>query len=153
MVEVLVSLFILSLGLLGLAALQITGLKSNHMGFFRTQAAQLAYEMGDRMRANPGATTAQTYNGYTGAADYVGTGLASCVGVANVCTPAELAQFDKDQWKTGVIELPGGSGSVALAPDGTNFTITVCWNQDGPGDAVVCPPPTSSQTNRVELTI
>ena len=102
MLEVLVSLLILSVGLLGLASMQISGLKSNHMGYVRTQAAQLAYDMGDRMRANPTATTAGTYNGYTGAAGYTGTGSTSCVGETNVCTPAEMAEFDKESWKSGV---------------------------------------------------
>ncbi len=150
LIEVLISLLILSLGFLGLAALQISGLKSSHMGFVRTQAAQLAYDMGDRMRANSGAATAGTYVGYTGAQGYTG-GSTSCVGKANVCTSAELVEFDKGQWKSGVTLLPGGSGDVTAS--GNNFTITVCWDESGPGAAVTCPPAAGSLTDRVQLTI
>lgn len=151
MLEVLVSMLILSFGLLGLAALQISGLKSNHMGYIRTQAAQLAYDIGDRIRANPGAGTAGTYNGNTYTAGYTVTSEVSCVGKDNVCTSANLAEFDKQQWTAGVTALPGGSGSVAS--NGGNYTITVCWNELGPGSAVVCPPADGSLTDRVELTI
>jgi type IV pilus assembly protein PilV len=151
LIEVLVSLLVLSFGLLGLAALQISGLKSSHMGFVRTQAAQLAYDIGDRMRANSGAATAGTYVGYTGSEGYTGTGSTSCVGKDNVCTSAELAEFDKGQWKSGVTLLPGGSGDVTASGD--NFTISVCWDESGPGAAVSCPPVTGSSTDRVQLTI
>jgi type IV pilus assembly protein PilV len=151
LIEVLVSLLVLSFGLLGLAALQISGLKSSHMGFIRTQAAQLAYDMGDRMRANSGAATAGTYVGYTGSEGYAGTGSTSCVGKENVCTSSQLVEFDKGQWKSGITLLPGGSGDVTASGD--NFTITVCWDESGPGAAVSCPPAAGSLTDRVQLTI
>lgn len=151
LVEVLVSLLILSFGLLGLAALQITGLKFNHMGYVRTQAAQLAYDMVDRMRVNPGASAAGFYTGYTGDSGYPATGSVSCVGKDNVCAPAELAEFDKQQWIRGITSLPGGSGNVVATGD--KFTITVCWSDSGPGAAVVCPPATGSSTDRVQLRI
>lgn len=151
LIEVLVSLLILSFGLLGLAGLQISGLKSSQMGFIRTQAAQLAYDMGDRMRANSGAATAGTYVGNTSSQGYPGAGSTSCVGKDNPCTSSELVDFDKGQWKSGITLLPGGSGDVTASGD--NFTITVCWDQSGPGVAVSCPPAAGSLTDRVQLTI
>src|SRR5882724_11312914 len=52
LVEALVALVVLSIGLLGIAGLQITSLKANHGSATRTQAVYLAYDIIDRMRAN-----------------------------------------------------------------------------------------------------
>jgi len=51
-IEVLVSLVILSIGLLGIAGMQINSLKNNQSAYYRTQAVNLAYELADKMRAN-----------------------------------------------------------------------------------------------------
>lgn len=52
---------ILGIGLLGLAALQQQALRYSHSAFERTQAALLAYDLADRMRANPVALAAGGY--------------------------------------------------------------------------------------------
>ena len=52
LLEVMIALLILSIGLLGLAALQATSLKINHGALLRTQATFLTYDMMDRLRAN-----------------------------------------------------------------------------------------------------
>lgn len=52
LLEVLVALIILSVGLLGLANLQILGLRSSQGAFQRSQATILAEEMAERMQAN-----------------------------------------------------------------------------------------------------
>jgi len=52
LLEVLISLVILSLGLLGYAGLQSTTIKNSHNAYLRTQATSLAYNVLDRMRAN-----------------------------------------------------------------------------------------------------
>ena len=52
LIEVLVALLVLSIGLLGLAALQAQGLRFNHDAYVRTQATNLAYDIVDRMRVN-----------------------------------------------------------------------------------------------------
>ena len=52
LIEVLVTLVIISVGLLGIAALQLTTVRNNYDAFVRAQAAMLASDMLDRMRAN-----------------------------------------------------------------------------------------------------
>lgn len=52
LVEVLVAVLVLSIGLLGLAALQGTSLQSSQAAYFRTQAINAAYEIADFTRAN-----------------------------------------------------------------------------------------------------
>ncbi len=52
LLEVLIALFILSLSLLGLAALHTNSLKFNHSAYLYSQAITLSTEMLERMRAN-----------------------------------------------------------------------------------------------------
>ncbi|MEN1728184.1 MAG: type IV pilus modification protein PilV [Pseudomonadota bacterium] len=54
MIEILVTLLVLSIGLLGLAALQGFTLQANQGAYHRTQAVNTAYEVADFMRANRG---------------------------------------------------------------------------------------------------
>lgn len=53
LIEVLITLIVLSIGMLGLASLQVTGLKLGHDSKLRTTATILAHDMADRMRSNP----------------------------------------------------------------------------------------------------
>jgi type IV pilus assembly protein PilV len=53
--EVLIAVLVLAVGLLGLAGLQLAGMKSNHSAYLRSQATIVAYDLLDRMRADPAA--------------------------------------------------------------------------------------------------
>ncbi len=52
LLEVLVAVFVMTVGLLGIASLQARAMQGNHSAFLRTQAATLAYAMLDTWRAN-----------------------------------------------------------------------------------------------------
>lgn len=52
LIEVLVTVVILSVGLLGVAAMQAFSLQSGQAAFQRTQATTIAYEISDQLRAN-----------------------------------------------------------------------------------------------------
>src|ERR1700750_1982034 len=56
LIEVLVTLVLISVGLLGVAALQLTSLRSNQEAFVRSQASALAGDILDRMRSNQAGT-------------------------------------------------------------------------------------------------
>jgi type IV pilus assembly protein PilV len=129
LLEVLIALLILSIGLLGLAALQTVGLRSNQMAVMRTQATHQAYDMTDRMRANPVATDASEYVITTGQspADTAATGQ---------------AMQDLTDWRGMVQTLPGGSSSISrcIPPGaGANLctaitnTVTVFWDEERKG--------------------
>ncbi len=62
LVEVLVAVVILSVGLLGLAGMQARGMRNSHDAYLRSQAAILAYDIADRMRANRDAALAGDYD-------------------------------------------------------------------------------------------
>ncbi len=128
LIEVLIALLVLSIGLLGLAALQTQSLKFNQGAFLRTHATTLSYDMLDRMRANREQATSTT--SYISAA---GTGIPSmstnCES-AN-CSPGDMAQYDLNKWKTALGDrLPGGDGAISVL--GSVFTISTEWQgRDG----------------------
>jgi type IV pilus assembly protein PilV len=125
LVEVLVSLVVISVGLLGVAALQITSLRSSQASFLRTQATALADDIIDRMRANR--TVA------LGAGHEYDIALGATVTLSGTPTRAER---DKFEWKTALKndlpKSPGGAdadGSVQVV--GTLVTVTIQWGERG----------------------
>jgi type IV pilus assembly protein PilV len=128
LLEILISLVVLSVGLLGIAGMQATGLRNNHAAYTKTQATALAMDMADRIRANP--QGAADYNNF----DTSGTIPADpgCISSAAGCTAARVAQFDKYQWSQPLISdtapvLPDGRGKINYDPDTNKFTITLLW--------------------------
>ena len=90
LVEVLIALIIMSVGMLGIAALYIEGLRSGQASVSRTTAVNLAADMADRIRSNPNVPA--TYQG-------VGPGANNnCVNGPAACTPIEVAQEDWFWW-------------------------------------------------------
>ncbi len=58
LIEILITLLVLAIGLLGLAAIQGFSLKAGHTSYLRTQATNFAYEVADHARANRSAVLA-----------------------------------------------------------------------------------------------
>ncbi len=110
LIEVLIALVVLSIGLLGLAALQMTSLQQNQSAYMRSQATLLAYDIADRMRANMDEADAGSYFVASGAT------TSNCInytGSASGCTSAQMASHDIAEWQTVLAtELPQGSGRV-----------------------------------------
>ena len=122
LLEVLIALVVLSIGLLGLAALQSTGLRSTHGANLVSQSSILAYDMADRIRANP--QVVASYVGYETDCPEPAPALG-----ANPDTAA-LAAFDLAQWSCSIEGLlPAGRGLInGVTADGiTRYTITVEW--------------------------
>jgi type IV pilus assembly protein PilV len=111
LVEALVALLALSIGLLGIAGMQITGMRANLTAGWRSQATYLGYDIMDRMRANR--TNRLSYVTSTGP----------------VTAGATVASQDLAAWKANLAAtLPAGDGTVVV--DDTLVTITVQWNED-----------------------
>lgn len=128
LLEILIALVVLSVGLLGIAGMQATGLRNNHAAYTKTQATALAMDMADRIRANPkgAAKDADSYTGF----DTTGVIPEDPKCIDDGCTPAQMAAFDKYQWSQPLISndaplLPGGRGIITRAGD--LFTITLLW--------------------------
>lgn len=134
LIEVLVTMLIMAIGLLGLAGIQVTGMRNNLSAYNRSQATQLAYDMADRMRANvanAGTFGASVYTTIDPISDAVAQ--ASCIAVAGACTAAQMAQQDLFEWNQNLAALPGGEGTIIVAPSNL-FTITVNWDDNRDGD-------------------
>lgn len=128
MIEVLVAIVIFSLGLLGLALMQLKGANFTKDSAARSVAVLQARSLADRMQANPTGVSDQ---------DYVWTGgtpptYTDCSSTA--CTPAQVANNDLNAWLTQMqASLPASSSSSAAMGqvlnngDGT-YTIKVQWN-------------------------
>lgn len=129
LLEVLIALLILSIGLLGLASLQTSGLRSNQMASMRTTATQVTYDIADRMRANPVGTDAQNYVIASNAADPVIPSGENCESIS--CTTSQMATYDLAQWRGAVRSLPGGTSAIVRTVTGTvvTHTITVYWDE------------------------
>ncbi|MDY6849404.1 MAG: type IV pilus modification protein PilV [Geoalkalibacter sp.] len=115
LVEVLAALVIISVGLLGLAALQGQSLRGNHSAAMRTQAVNQVENIVDRMRAN----RAEALDG----AYAIGMGVAPAA-------PAYsgLVLVDLQEWRELLSQsLSLGDGSVAM--DGDVCTVVVQWTE------------------------
>jgi type IV pilus assembly protein PilV len=130
LIEVMVSLVILSMGLLGIAKLVLFSAHSNDSAYLRSQATDLAYAILDDMRGNRATAMAQGYDVPISTAP---AAPGSCVGTG--CTPGALATYDVNTWLNRLaLALPAGTGSVttattvAPAPIGTTAVITVQWD-------------------------
>jgi type IV pilus assembly protein PilV len=129
LIEVLISLVVLSLGLLGLAALQASSLKSNQGAYYRSQAAQFAYNIADRMRAN----VAEAKKGAT--SKYITTVVADaaaksvCTTVNGNCSSANMAENDLYEWYDNLAaELPMAEASILFDATDNVFTVSIQWD-------------------------
>jgi type IV pilus assembly protein PilV len=124
LVEALVALLVLTIGLLGVAALQLSSLRSNHSSSLRSQATLLAYDIVDRMRANQSAANSGAYD----------------IALGTTPTGGTVALDDLVRWKQNLTNtLPAGDGAVARSGAGsaTKFTVTVRWDDSRGAEAAL----------------
>lgn len=131
LIEVLVSLLILGVGLLGVLSLQSNGLNSGQRAVFVTEAQILAQDMADRiMGFGNGAdgALAGNYAGISITDDDPGT-YANCSGG---CDAGQTVAFDVNQWQEQLFQssLPGSLARVVWDGDSQIYTVRVSWDQD-----------------------
>lgn len=126
LIEVLVALVVLSVGLLGLAALQSTATQFNASAYIRSQATILAYDIADRIRANRQAALDGAYtSAYPGTNDCTNGALAGTV-----------AQQDLGAWRRALAcSLPSGNGAIRFDAGTQVLTILVRWDESRDPDA------------------
>ncbi len=148
-VEVLVALVVVSLGVLGMASLQLTGMQQSTGAYNRAKALLYAETMATRMRTNRPAIDSFLFDGFNSDdlncnAAPVPYCQASVTGTAQSCTAAELAMFDLanvacGDWGGGVADdgvvgsLPNGQLVVtcdaAPCTSASTYTINVSWTE------------------------
>ena len=154
MIEVLITIVVVSIGLLGLAGLQISGLRANMSSEDRSKATLLASDIAERMRTNPLGVAANQYANISSTNSNCaappspfcsnnGGGVTLVTGTVG-CTPANMAAFDAWVWACGMPvaegvqrggitnQLLNGTASVtcndATCVPGSAHTITVNWD-------------------------
>lgn len=113
-VEVLVTLILVSVGLLGIAGMQLATVQTTNSAAQRFEATTLAKDILERMRANRNRAMQGQYN------------------IALDADPGGGTRADEDllEWKTALEQaLPGGDGAVEVQTVGGSrvATITVQW--------------------------
>jgi type IV pilus assembly protein PilV len=139
LIESLISIFVVSIGFLGFASLQIGGLVAANDSLFRSKAVYLSYQMADRVRANLPGVQGGFY------ADFEGQ-VASPGCITSNCSALQVAQNDFHEWGTEVASvLPSGAGAICLdsTPDdgtpadaacdgaGSVLSIKLWWTEKG----------------------
>ena len=116
LIEVLVALLITAIGVMGTDATHLNTIKFNQTADIRSHATILAYEIGDRMRANRNAALSGNYNIALAASAPTGT-------------PSTIAQTDIQDWLS-VLTSRLSAGDGAIERNGNIFTITVQWDEN-----------------------
>jgi type IV pilus assembly protein PilV len=125
MLEMLVAIIVLSVGLIGVATLQMRGQQFNYVAYIRTQATFLAYDLMDRMRINQNKDIyVQNYSNIPRDCPSEGT----CESQA--CGPADLAQYDMAEWcRLLDTLLPKGEATIANGDVLGQYRITIFWDE------------------------
>lgn len=145
LIEVLFAVLILSVGILGMAGLQVTSIQENRSALLRAQAVQLANSMLDRIRANPTAT----YD----AASFSAAPSSTSNCLTDTCNVSQMAKFDVADWKCSINssdaagapystcqtlgiagQLPGGAGQLQVTSATHLMTVSVRWLDSPNGD-------------------
>lgn len=140
LIEVLITLLIFTVGMLGLAALQLNALQGSSSSAQRSQSTWILQDIAERMRANPAGTAAQ----YAAApncanpptsrcADYYDPATAAKVAAQN-CTAAQMAAFDR--WEAQCSYAGLASNTINgrftsrdfITPPDNNITLGVVAN-------------------------
>lgn len=120
LIEVLITVVLVSIGLLGLAGLQLTTVQNTNSSGERFAATILAQDVLERMRANRQEALLGRYN----------------LALGDEPAAANLAGDDLDAWMDALGTLPGGDGSVDVDNAGV-VTIEIAWtdaSDDNAGD-------------------
>lgn len=125
LIEILVTMLIMAVGLMGIAALQFKGLQYNHDAYSRTQINFLAYDITDRIRLNRAA-----------AATYVAEGAYTAGTAHTACDNTLGADKDNDMncWYDLIdAALPAGAIADITEPVANSgiYQVSIQWTDRG----------------------
>ena len=144
LIEALVAFLVLSIGMLGIASLQIISLKAGDTATRRTVAVIKVEEILERIRINNSAVVS-----YAADVAYMGVGH-GCNSTAALCTSVQIAEKDIFDWKEGLrttlangteLQIDPGllsdltTASIAVVPatpgvmPTAEVTVTINWQE------------------------
>lgn len=133
MPEIMVAMLLLGVAVIGFAGLQVRALSTTNSAMYRTQAASIAQEFGERMRMNPAGRTTYANN-------WSVTAVTANKCITDTCTPVQMAQFDmRTMSELAAATLPNGQIAVSQCINRTNLCVYVSWNQTNPTVGAAAP--------------
>jgi type IV pilus assembly protein PilV len=112
LVEVLVALFVFSIGILGVAMLQLNALKYTDSSMRSMHASFIANDLFERIRANPGAS-------------YALSSLSQAPTAGNLTVPRQQDLYD---FSTQLKRAVGDDAEASIAVAGSTVTLTLSWD-------------------------
>lgn len=129
LIEVLASMLILGVGVLGMLSVQTRSVQFNKAAMFESQAIILAGDIMDRARANLDVT--MRYRIDFNDPDPTFT---TCDGNSANCDNNQLADYDVATWRTEIAAtLPDGNGEIAIlngVGDVAIFVVTIQYRDE-----------------------
>ena len=107
MLEVLISIVVLSIGMLGMVGLQASSLQANRESRLQAAGVALARELGESIRSNPEAASSATNNPYLldSSAPLAATTPSYCLSVGSTCANStDIANAQLTEWLARVDE-------------------------------------------------
>lgn len=130
LIEVLVSLLLMAVAVIGFAALQVRALATTNTAVYRSQAVGIAQDLTERIRLNIGQIAS-----YRNEANWDAIPTQNCL--TNSCSAAEMVNYDIRVTKElAAATLP--NGNVAVRPCGgvnTLMCVYVSWNETSTSNA------------------
>ena len=120
LIEVLISLLILGIGVLGAAALQLNALKYTDSATLNSQASFIAYDMMDRIRANP----AGNYN------------ITSISSVSSTTALTDPRALDLSDFASNITSMGGTGANGTINVTNNVAVITITWNDSRAANAL-----------------
>jgi type IV pilus assembly protein PilV len=136
LLEVMISIAILAIGMLGIASLQMVSIEHNNAAYLRSQAITISQDIVERMRNNPEAVNARKFDDIDSSQIESIHSIVCLTDIAG-CTTDQLADIDIDQWALSVnsinddntrLQLPNAKATIKVDGANTNlFTIKIEW--------------------------
>jgi type IV pilus assembly protein PilV len=146
LIEVLVSMFLLGIAVIGFVALQVRAMSATGESLYRSQAMSIAQDLSERMRANYGNIAKYRTT------DWAVMPTTDCYAAA--CTADNMVSFDIRLAKeVAASTLPNGNVAARKCGGSTNICVYVSWGetttQNG-GQANACATNTGSYVGTPE---
>jgi type IV pilus assembly protein PilV len=131
LIEVVVALFVLAIGMLGVLSMQVKSMQFNQSAYYYSQAVYLANEILENMRSSPSVASTYTIdleeNSPTISKDCGTTGV--------TCTLAEQRDYNLNKWRDNIEKtLVSGKSSVERVGDFYAITVQFDDSRSAPGD-------------------
>ncbi len=136
LLEVMISIAILAIGMLGIAGLNMVSIEHNNAAYLRSQAVTITQDIVERMRNNPDAVDNGNFDEVK-SDEITNAPTVTCLTSVSGCNSAQLADIDIGQWVQTIKtinndndrrQLPGASATItAVASTDNLFTIKIEW--------------------------